>query len=392
MTPQPVESPRLRRRRLLLGGAAALVVLYAVGAATMVPRIGRDLASRVADRLEANGFAARVEFSGQDGVLRCAAPLDDPLVALQLAKSVSGVHHVSLDESCRGATTPTTIPPATSTPATTTPASTIPVTSTTEAVSTTTSAPATSTTVPASLLKVSSADGKLVLAGSVASDAQHQTLLAAASVVDPTNLDDQLTVDPSAPVTDSTVALLTYLVKALPAYLVSGEVTVDGMALTATGVYADEAGKASFEKVAGDVGATVTLSPRPTATTSDAASLEGELNTLVAAEPILFDKGSSTISVSSRATIEKVAGIAKRFAGVAIEVQGHTDSEGDAARNLTLSQQRADAVMAALVALGVPQTDLTAKGYGETQLILDAGGNEVPDKSRRVVFGVVATS
>ena len=113
------------------------------------------------------------------------------------------------------------------------------------------------------------------------------------------------------------------------------------------------------------------------------------LNALVAAEPILFDKGSTTISDASQSTLVKVAGLAERYAGVAIEVQGHTDSEGDAGRNLTLSEDRAGAVLDALVALGVPVADLTAAGYGEADLILGADGEEDPAASRRVVFAVV---
>ena len=120
-----------------------------------------------------------------------------------------------------------------------------------------------------------------------------------------------------------------------------------------------------------------------------AAALEAELNALVAAEPILFDKGNTTISDASQSTLVKVAGLAERYAGVAIEVQGHTDSEGDAGRNLTLSEDRAGAVLDALVALGVPVADLTAAGYGEADLILGADGEEDPAASRRVVFAVV---
>lgn len=112
----------------------------------------------------------------------------------------------------------------------------------------------------------------------------------------------------------------------------------------------------------------------------------------MAQEPILFEWGSGTISETSRATVEKVAGIAKRFGGVVIEVQGHTDSEGSAGGNLTLSEQRAEAVVAALIALGVPEGDLVAEGFGETELILTSDGDEDPEQSRRVVFGVTVTS
>ena len=60
--------------------------------------------------------------------------------------------------------------------------------------------------------------------------------------------------------------------------------------------------------------------------------------------PILFGKGEIVISPQSTATVERIAGIVKRFGGTSIEVQGHTDSEGDPGRNLTLSEQRAKAV------------------------------------------------
>ncbi|HUC32568.1 MAG TPA: OmpA family protein, partial [Ilumatobacteraceae bacterium] len=100
------------------------------------------------------------------------------------------------------------------------------------------------------------------------------------------------------------------------------------------------------------------------------------------------DKGSTDIDPASQATLERLAGMAERFGGLTIEVQGHTDSEGDAERNRVLSQERAEAVMQALIDLGVPPADLTAVGYGEEQPILDPDGDEVAELSRRVVFGV----
>ena len=127
---------------------------------------------------------------------------------------------------------------------------------------------------------------------------------------------------------------------------------------------------------------------RPVATEADATEVERLLNELVAAEPILFDKGAVTVSTASEATLHRAAAIAEQFGGLRIEVQGHTDSEGDAGRNLALSEQRAAATLDALVALGVPADDMVSKGYGETKLILDPNGREIPEKSRRVVFVV----
>ena len=348
----------------------------------MVPRISRDLADRVAARLSEDGITAENEFFGQDGKLKCSAPFDDPAGVVEIAEGVWGVRQVELDSSC-GAENLMDSPSSTS------PMSTV----LTTVAPTTTMAPTPSpTTVPAPPLTVTSAGGRLVLTGSVASDAQRSVIVAAAEVVDPANLDDQLTVDPSAPVDDDSVDLMAYVVAAMPIYLVQGEAGWSGTTLFVTGVFADDAGRVAFEEVATDVGASVTLTRRPQASATDAASVEAELNALVAQEPILFEWGSGTISETSRATVEKVAGIAKRFGGVVIEVQGHTDSEGSAGGNLTLSEQRAEAVVAALIALGVPEGDLVAEGFGETELILTSDGDEDPEQSRRVVFGVTVTS
>ena len=53
--------------------------------------------------------------------------------------------------------------------------------------------------------------------------------------------------------------------------------------------------------------------------------------------------------------------------GLRVELRGHTDSRGTPAYNLKLSQDRAAAVRAYLIAQGIPAARLVAKGYGETQ-------------------------
>ena len=173
----------------------------------------------------------------------------------------------------------------------------------------------------------------------------------------------------------------------MPPHLVAGSVSwIDGAEVV--GTFATEELRAAFDAVATPLVVVAELTPRPTATAAQAIALEAELNALVLAEPILFDKGSTDISEASLGTVQRVAGLAERYAGVSIDVEGHTDSEGDPDRNLTLSQQRAQAVLDALVELGVPVADLTATGFGLTQLITDADGNEIPEQSRRVVFSV----
>lgn len=383
--------PSRSLRSILLGGGLALGALFVVGAVVQVPRIESDLQSRVDERLTAGGFAATSTFSGQDGTLRCATPLADSAAAVAAAQSVWGVRIVTLDESCSGdgsTTTAATTPAAPSTaPSTTVVESTV-VEAT--VVAPTTIAVTTTTAAPAVLFGAQFADGLLVLSGTVGTDLERFALVQQAQgAVAPANVINLLVVDPTGAIVppDLFGAFLNLMV-AMPPNLVTGDLEWTGGSLVVRGSYVDDVARAAFEAAAAAVGVTPTLTVRETATADQAAALEIELNALVAAEPILFDKGSTTISLSSLATVQKVAGIAKRFAGVSIDVQGHTDSEGDPGRNFTLSEQRAAAVRDALIVLGVPAGQLTSQGFGLTQPVLDADGNELPELSRRVVFGV----
>lgn len=367
--PSPrAETPAIR---IVAGGIAALVALFIAGALVVIPQIGSDLGERVITEVAPAGVI-EVEFHGQDGVLRCSAPLLDPEGTLATARAVWGVHAVSLADSCVGggpATVPATTMPATTAPATTAPAS---------------------TAVPEpTVLSATLFDGTLVLSGPVASSQQRALLVrVAGESVTPANVVDELEVETSGATTDEVVNRLVLVMKALSPNLVSGSVSWDGASLAADGVYATETLRLAFEEVANLTGTGVTVSARPTATAATAAALEADLNALVGEQPIPFEKGSTSVNEASQPILHQLAGIAERLDGVRIEVQGHTDSEGAAAGNLTLSQERAQAVLDALVALGVPADDLVASGFGEEQLLTDSDGAEDPEASRRVVFEV----
>jgi outer membrane protein OmpA-like peptidoglycan-associated protein len=75
-----------------------------------------------------------------------------------------------------------------------------------------------------------------------------------------------------------------------------------------------------------------------------------------------------------------------------LEVEGHTDSQGDDLYNLELSQRRAQAVVDYLVAKGVPRAQLQAQGFGETKPIADNRTKEGRAQNRRVVFTIVGAS
>lgn len=74
---------------------------------------------------------------------------------------------------------------------------------------------------------------------------------------------------------------------------------------------------------------------------------------------------------------------------VNIEVAGHTDSVGNDAYNMALSERRANTVRDYLIAKGVPAERLTAKGYGETEPLADNGTEDGRAQNRRVGLRIV---
>ncbi|MFK8044055.1 MAG: OmpA family protein [Crocinitomicaceae bacterium] len=82
---------------------------------------------------------------------------------------------------------------------------------------------------------------------------------------------------------------------------------------------------------------------------------------------VFFDLDSYKIREKSYVELNKLAEHLKRNPTMKIELQGHTDAQGDDARNMTLSSNRAKAVMDYLVKQGIESFRLTSKGYGETK-------------------------
>ncbi len=393
MTDETNDRDPRSRRAVLRDGAVALAVLFVVGGLVMVPAIQRDLQHAVNDALDAEGIVARADFRGQDGTLRCVDQLDDPEAAREVAAAVDGVRSVRLDQSCL---VPAEIGPEGPVEGQRTTTTTVPASSTTAAPTTTvgsTTSSATSTTVPAeAVVSVTLDGGRFTLEGIVGSNEQRAALeQAAAAAVGGANVLGSLAVDTDLDLDDADVSSMAVVIGAMPVPLVRGAVSWTGADVVVTGVYVDDAAYDAFRAAAEGSATLADLRLRPDATPADAAAMQQELNELVAATPIVFGKGEIVVSPESADLLQQVAGIAKRFGGVAVEVQGHTDSEGDPGRNLTLSEQRAAAVAAELVRLGVPSDDVTSKGFGETELVLDENGVEIPEQSRRVVFGVTTS-
>ena len=102
-----------------------------------------------------------------------------------------------------------------------------------------------------------------------------------------------------------------------------------------------------------------------------------------------FASGSATIDSSSASEVDNIAAILKAYEDVSVRIEGHTDSQGNADSNLTLSQQRAEAVSNRLTELGIPVARVTTQGYGATNPVADNGTPEGRAENRRIEVVVI---
>jgi outer membrane protein OmpA-like peptidoglycan-associated protein len=112
---------------------------------------------------------------------------------------------------------------------------------------------------------------------------------------------------------------------------------------------------------------------------------------IVILEQVEFDTNKAKIKPASDALLQQVAEVLKEHPEiVSLEVQGHTDARGKPKHNVTLSQARADAVVAALVSQGIAAGRLTARGYGQDVPLASNATEEGRQKNRRVQFVVTS--
>ncbi len=106
-------------------------------------------------------------------------------------------------------------------------------------------------------------------------------------------------------------------------------------------------------------------------------------------EGIVFAANKATIRPESFTKLDEAVKVLTEYPALKMEISGHTDTSGDATRNTTLSQERADAVKAYFVGKGLTAERLSSVGKGSSEPLGDNATREGRAKNRRIEFKIV---
>ena len=128
------------------------------------------------------------------------------------------------------------------------------------------------------------------------------------------------------------------------------------------------------------------VSVKPAAAPVDASVCQRLFTETLSKGTIRFETGSATINVDSAGLLDRLAETALRCPTASIEINGHTDGDGDDAANQALSEKRAQSVVDFLVKAGLPADRFKATGYGSSQPVADNDSEEGKARNRRIDF------
>lgn len=101
---------------------------------------------------------------------------------------------------------------------------------------------------------------------------------------------------------------------------------------------------------------------------------------------ILFDTDSDRLRGESTPTLGEIQRTLEQYEDLVLEVEGHTDAQGEDAYNMDLSRRRAQTVVDWLVGKGIEAGRLTAVGKGESEPVADNAAEAGRQQNRRVVL------
>ena len=118
------------------------------------------------------------------------------------------------------------------------------------------------------------------------------------------------------------------------------------------------------------------------------ARCQREIDALLTGSASFFTSASSDITADALPIVDAIATLLAQCTARA-EIAGHTDNSGRTRPNQRLSQARADAIRAHLIVKGVPETQLSAIGFGEERPIVSNRTPEGRRQNRRIEVRIV---
>jgi OOP family OmpA-OmpF porin len=97
-----------------------------------------------------------------------------------------------------------------------------------------------------------------------------------------------------------------------------------------------------------------------------------------------FDTDKAALRQDSQPTVDEIVKLLNRDPQLKLSIEGHTDNSGNEQHNKTLSKQRAEAVVKALIDRKIAADRLSAAGFGSDVPIADNGTDAGRGKNRRV--------
>jgi len=107
------------------------------------------------------------------------------------------------------------------------------------------------------------------------------------------------------------------------------------------------------------------------------------------AKTILFDTGKATIKFQSAEVLNQILNVLKKYPNSRFRIEGHTDSTGKKAKNMILSQNRADAVKVYLIQGGIDAGRLESQGFGPEKPIASNKNKKGRELNRRVEINLI---
>ncbi len=117
-----------------------------------------------------------------------------------------------------------------------------------------------------------------------------------------------------------------------------------------------------------------------------ASAVESQIARFLRLSNVEFLTNSTNFTRRGLKRLQRIANLLKANMYDRFMIAGHTDSRGDAAANMALSEARARAVIQYLIEDGLPGDRFIARGFGETQPIADNGTVEGRQRNRRIEF------